>query len=123
MPFVRLLVALHTRAEARKLPLLGGTAPKVDEYLPPNSTLRIPGQEEIEALRIHGSAGYGFGTLPNVIEYLLIRKGFVFPVINDSIAKVLAWTKDNLKYRGNGGVVGRIEGPSSSTESAVGNRG
>ncbi|KAI1423433.1 hypothetical protein F5Y12DRAFT_716386 [Xylaria sp. FL1777] len=41
----------------------------------PERSLKIPTREEIEALRIYGSAEHGFGTLPNAIEYLLTQTG------------------------------------------------
>lgn len=41
----------------------------------PATVLPIPDQEEVEALRIYGSAEHGFGTLPNVIEVLLTGAG------------------------------------------------
>lgn len=39
----------------------------------PSRILDVPDQEEIEALRLYGSAEHGFGTLPNSIEYLLTQ--------------------------------------------------
>lgn len=54
----------------------------------PDTVLKVLTREEIEALRIFGSAEYGFGTLPNGIEYLLTHTGLGFLALPDETAKV-----------------------------------
>ncbi len=52
----------------------------------PDTVLKVLTREEIEALRIFGSAEYGFGTLPNGIEYLLTHTGLGFLALPDETA-------------------------------------
>lgn len=44
----------------------------------PAKTLEVPDQEEIEALRLYGSAEHGSGALPNSIEYLLTQARLIY---------------------------------------------
>ncbi|RWA03427.1 hypothetical protein EKO27_g11678 [Xylaria grammica] len=57
-------------------------------YKLPTDPFRVPTREEIEALRIHGSAEWGFGTIPGIIEVLLTRTGLVWLALPDAKAKM-----------------------------------
>ncbi|KAI0448238.1 hypothetical protein F5B21DRAFT_224471 [Xylaria acuta] len=59
-----------------------------NNYKPPTTKLDLPRKEAVEALRLFGSAEHGFGTLPNMIEYLLTRTGLIFLALPDDVAKV-----------------------------------
>ncbi|KAI1131581.1 hypothetical protein F5Y10DRAFT_261963 [Nemania abortiva] len=63
-----------------------------NDFQDPEVSFNIPSREDIEALRICGSAEYGFGTLPSIIGLLLTRTGMCFLAIDDSVVKVpLYW--------------------------------
>ncbi|KAI1128033.1 hypothetical protein F5Y10DRAFT_183803 [Nemania abortiva] len=59
-----------------------------NKYVPTGDYLNIPTGEEIEALRIFGSADHGFGTIPAVIESLLTKTGLAWLALPKARAKI-----------------------------------